>query len=161
MVQCEKCDKWQHVRCLFGKEDDSLLPEIYFCHICDPDLYAELISSAAAGLNTTSVVIPAPSGAIVDSVSDAAAAAVKEASNSSIDESSDISRTLVKESSKSPDKSTPQPVSLTQSSFFFSLYQLLTSYHSRSRQVLQTLLTLSVKVSLLRSCLSLKTISCL
>lgn len=121
MVQCEKCDKWQHVRCLFGKEDDSLLPEIYFCHICDPDLYAELISSAAAGLNTTSVVIPAPSGAIVDSVSDAAAAAVKEASNSSIDESSDISRTLVKESSKSPDKSTPQPVSLTQSSFFFSL----------------------------------------
>ncbi|KAF5102450.1 hypothetical protein D0Z00_000377 [Geotrichum galactomycetum] len=109
MVQCEKCDKWQHVRCLFGKEDDSLLPEIYFCHICDPDLYGELISSAAAALNTTSVVTSAPSSAIVDSVSDGAAPEVKEASNSSIDESSDISRTLVKEPSPSADESTPQP----------------------------------------------------
>lgn len=39
MAQCEKCDLWQHVKCLFGEEDESLLPEKYYCHICAPEQY--------------------------------------------------------------------------------------------------------------------------
>lgn len=116
MVQCEKCDKWQHVRCLFGKEDDSLLPEIYFCHICDPDLYAELITLAAAASNVTEVASSAVNApTTVDSLSEGVETMASEACNSSIDESSDISRTLVKEPSQSLEDPTPQPVSQTRS----------------------------------------------
>lgn len=120
MVQCEKCDKWQHVRCLFGKEDDSLLPEIYFCHICDPELYAELITLAAAASNVTEVTSSVVNVATpVDALSEGVETVASEACNSSIDESSDISRTLVKESSQSLEIPIPQPVSQTQ--YFYSL----------------------------------------
>ena len=36
MAQCEQCYTWQHVKCLYGKEDESLLPEVYFCRNCRP-----------------------------------------------------------------------------------------------------------------------------
>lgn len=52
MAQCEMCDKWQHVKCLFGEEDDSLLPEKYYCHICEPGLYPNLPSSTHTVINT-------------------------------------------------------------------------------------------------------------
>lgn len=36
MAQCEKCFTWQHVKCLFGKEDGNLLPDVYCCSNCQP-----------------------------------------------------------------------------------------------------------------------------
>lgn len=36
MAQCEQCFTWQHVKCLYGKEDGKLLPEVYYCPICRP-----------------------------------------------------------------------------------------------------------------------------
>lgn len=49
MAQCEKCDNWQHVKCLFGKEDESCLPENYYCHQCEPGLYPNLKLDDATG----------------------------------------------------------------------------------------------------------------
>lgn len=42
MAQCEKCFKWQHVKCLFGTGNEELLPENYECHECRPELYPKL-----------------------------------------------------------------------------------------------------------------------
>lgn len=42
MAQCEKCFKWQHVKCLFGTANEELLPEHYECHECRPELYPEI-----------------------------------------------------------------------------------------------------------------------
>uniref|UniRef100_A0A060T2S0 Transcription factor BYE1 n=1 Tax=Blastobotrys adeninivorans TaxID=409370 RepID=A0A060T2S0_BLAAD len=34
MIECENCGKWQHLKCMFGKDDESLVPEVYYCHEC-------------------------------------------------------------------------------------------------------------------------------
>lgn len=42
MAQCEECETWQHGRCMgFGEEAD--LPEHYYCELCRPDLYVDLL----------------------------------------------------------------------------------------------------------------------
>ncbi|CDK24077.1 unnamed protein product [Kuraishia capsulata CBS 1993] len=33
MIQCEKCDSWQHTACMFGRKK---VPQKYYCNICDP-----------------------------------------------------------------------------------------------------------------------------
>ena len=35
MIECEKCLKWQHLQCVFGSEDESLVPEVYLCDECN------------------------------------------------------------------------------------------------------------------------------
>ncbi|ANB13151.1 Bye1p [Sugiyamaella lignohabitans] len=44
MAECEKCLKWQHVVCMFGFEDERVVPEKYQCHVCDPSSYEELLN---------------------------------------------------------------------------------------------------------------------
>lgn len=34
MLQCEKCLAWQHVACVFGVEDETVVPEVYICSAC-------------------------------------------------------------------------------------------------------------------------------
>lgn len=34
MLQCDKCLAWQHVACVLGKEDESLVPDYYTCVDC-------------------------------------------------------------------------------------------------------------------------------
>lgn len=36
MAECEKCLKWQHVECLLGRNDETIVPDGYLCHECDP-----------------------------------------------------------------------------------------------------------------------------
>lgn len=51
MAQCEKCDQWQHVKCLFGKEDEGLLPDKYYCPSCAPELYPSITPSAPISIS--------------------------------------------------------------------------------------------------------------
>lgn len=37
MAECEKCLKWQHVECLLGENDESIVPDGYLCQECDPE----------------------------------------------------------------------------------------------------------------------------
>lgn len=64
MAQCEKCDKWQHVKCLFGAEDETFLPETYYCHVCEPSLYPKslttAVSDSAAIATNTSTTLEVP-----------------------------------------------------------------------------------------------------
>lgn len=39
MVECEKCLTWQHIVCMFGKDDETLVPESYKCNVCEPSKY--------------------------------------------------------------------------------------------------------------------------
>lgn len=42
MAQCEECETWQHGKCMgFGEEAD--LPEHYYCELCRPTLYVDLL----------------------------------------------------------------------------------------------------------------------
>ena len=42
MAQCEECETWQHGKCMgFGEEAD--LPEHYYCELCRPALYVDLL----------------------------------------------------------------------------------------------------------------------
>jgi len=35
MIQCEKCETWQHVVCLgFESPEDPRIPETYHCYAC-------------------------------------------------------------------------------------------------------------------------------
>lgn len=41
MIECENCGKWQHLKCMFGKDDESLVPEVYYCHECKDQVGAQ------------------------------------------------------------------------------------------------------------------------
>ncbi|SCV00214.1 LAMI_0G03620g1_1 [Lachancea mirantina] len=41
MVQCDRCDTWQHIRCMTGKDEMPDSPN-YFCDVCEPDNYPNL-----------------------------------------------------------------------------------------------------------------------
>lgn len=96
MAQCEKCDKWQHVKCLFGKEDESLLPEQYYCHRCEPGLFPNL---KLAAVTKPKSVEPTPTDP-----SDAVAAEVDTTSSSNMIITEDISPVEVDEKYSPPIK---------------------------------------------------------
>ncbi len=49
MVQCDKCDTWQHNRCMGLPENKKALPDMYQCEQCKPDEHVELLDAIAKG----------------------------------------------------------------------------------------------------------------
>ena len=49
MICCEKCDAWQHNECMEMPDDDALLPDKYYCEICDPKSHIELLQKIERG----------------------------------------------------------------------------------------------------------------
>ena len=49
MICCEKCDAWQHNECMEVSENDSELPEQYFCEQCRPKDHKSLLAKIARG----------------------------------------------------------------------------------------------------------------
>lgn len=45
MMQCEACFTWRHGLCL-GYEDESQVPDKYFCEQCRPELHTEVLKYA-------------------------------------------------------------------------------------------------------------------
>lgn len=47
MIQCDKCDTWQHIKCMTGGHDDInpflTSDKKYFCSICSPETYPHLV----------------------------------------------------------------------------------------------------------------------
>ncbi|KAH3670974.1 hypothetical protein OGAPHI_000685 [Ogataea philodendri] len=37
MIECEKCNTWQHAKCMFGTESARKIPKHYVCNVCDPN----------------------------------------------------------------------------------------------------------------------------
>ena len=35
MIQCDKCNIWQHSLCM-GYINEDLIPDIYYCQLCNP-----------------------------------------------------------------------------------------------------------------------------
>lgn len=48
MIQCDKCDTWQHIKCMTGGHDDITpfltVDSKYYCSICDPERYPHLVT---------------------------------------------------------------------------------------------------------------------
>lgn len=43
MVECDKCQTWQHVKCMFGKDaEEDDVPDDYLCDVCLPEKYQHL-----------------------------------------------------------------------------------------------------------------------
>ncbi|KAH3677919.1 hypothetical protein OGATHE_000573 [Ogataea polymorpha] len=44
MIQCDKCETWQHAKCLLGTDREDSIPDNYVCNLCDPgnDKYQNL-----------------------------------------------------------------------------------------------------------------------
>ncbi|KAG7900285.1 hypothetical protein KL935_003028 [Ogataea polymorpha] len=36
MIQCDKCETWQHAKCLLGTDREDSIPDNYVCNLCDP-----------------------------------------------------------------------------------------------------------------------------
>ncbi|CAB4257163.1 similar to Saccharomyces cerevisiae YKL005C BYE1 Negative regulator of transcription elongation [Maudiozyma barnettii] len=64
MIQCDKCDTWQHIGCMTGGGKDETLVDIhpfltndkkYYCNRCKPNLYPLLLNSSSGNNNDTKV----------------------------------------------------------------------------------------------------------
>ena len=49
MIVCDRCDAWQHNECMELPDDDSLLPDEYFCEVCKPEDHKELLAKVVRG----------------------------------------------------------------------------------------------------------------
>ncbi|KAA6413283.1 MAG: hypothetical protein FRX48_03027 [Lasallia pustulata] len=49
MIVCDRCDAWQHNECMELPNDDSLLPDEYFCEVCKPEDHQGLLAKVARG----------------------------------------------------------------------------------------------------------------
>lgn len=49
MIVCDRCDAWQHNECMELPDDDSLLPDEYFCEACKPEDHQKLLAKVARG----------------------------------------------------------------------------------------------------------------
>lgn len=49
MIVCDRCDAWQHNECMELPDDDSLLPDEYFCEVCKPEDHQGLLAKVARG----------------------------------------------------------------------------------------------------------------
>lgn len=43
-ISCDGCDTWQHGGCV-GILEEGLVPEQYFCHLCQPKMHARRVDS--------------------------------------------------------------------------------------------------------------------
>ncbi|KAK5113211.1 hypothetical protein LTR62_003547 [Meristemomyces frigidus] len=48
-IGCDACSVWQHNICMGMPEDDSEVPEHYFCEVCKPDEHVETLAALANG----------------------------------------------------------------------------------------------------------------
>ncbi|CAN6659508.1 hypothetical protein TRVA0_031S01398 [Trichomonascus vanleenenianus] len=55
MVECENCRTWQHITCMFGKDDEAVVPEVYWCSDCK-----RAKSEGAQDVSDTSIKGPSP-----------------------------------------------------------------------------------------------------
>ncbi|KAG7706987.1 hypothetical protein KL914_002871 [Ogataea haglerorum] len=37
MIQCDKCETWQHAKCMLGTDSEESIPDDYVCNLCDPE----------------------------------------------------------------------------------------------------------------------------
>lgn len=49
MIVCDQCDAWQHNYCMDVTEDESKLPDQYFCEQCRPQNHKELVAAMKRG----------------------------------------------------------------------------------------------------------------
>ena len=49
MIVCDRCDAWQHNECMELPDDDSLLPDEYFCEVCKPEDHQGLLAKVTRG----------------------------------------------------------------------------------------------------------------
>ncbi|KAH9046554.1 hypothetical protein EDB84DRAFT_1466277 [Lactarius hengduanensis] len=47
LVQCERCNVWQHGQCMGIRSEDLVREDDYYCEQCRPDLHVELLKRLA------------------------------------------------------------------------------------------------------------------
>lgn len=49
MIVCDQCDAWQHNFCMGVTEDETKLPDEYYCEQCKPENHKELVAAMKRG----------------------------------------------------------------------------------------------------------------